>query len=497
MRRTLTVGSTLLLLAACNNGDNAKCASGTTLCNKTCTVLQFDPSNCGACGTACASGQLCINGKCAVCGPGLTACSQGCVDVQSDFNNCGGCSVVCNPGEACRAGTCTLACPSGLQLCPSGSTNVCVDNGRDPLNCGGCGITCKASEVCLNGNCQLDCPQPYTGCMANDAGYCADELHDPGNCGACGNVCGAGTMCVMGSCALQCPASFKICPAVTVLADGGLTIDNSDGGLRCVDPKSDPLNCGGCGADDTSGLGTYPHACGPAVPGNNTAPTCVNGSCQAVCLPGFLDCDTSGGPPPAHSLGALPNDEVCIDPNFDDCNCGGCGNVCDGWNDNGSGSCFNNALPAAQVCCSNQCKDLLLDTSCGTSCGDAAACDGGSPTCCANAANTGGACTNTNSDLLHCGACDGDCTSLGYGKPGCCTGACDDLSRDTNNCNGCGNACTADAGVAACCPVTTDAGVIGACTDTNNDTHNCGGCGNDCETQCGAPGCTNGGCNCS
>ena len=41
-----------------------QCQVGFTDCNGTCTNLNIDKNNCGACGHMCASGQACVSGKC-------------------------------------------------------------------------------------------------------------------------------------------------------------------------------------------------------------------------------------------------------------------------------------------------------------------------------------------------------------------------------------------------------------------------------------------------
>ncbi|MFT3839777.1 MAG: MXAN_6577-like cysteine-rich protein [Myxococcaceae bacterium] len=403
------------LAAACNTSSPSDCPDAGTLCGKTCTLLKFDPANCGSCGNACAAGELCLDGACSACAPGLDLCASGCTDLTIDSSNCGSCTHQCNPGEACRGGVCTLSCPSGTQLC----SNVCVDNGRDPNNCGDCGHACKTGELCVNGGCQFDCPSPFTACTDADGGsYCADPLHDGANCGGCGNTCGAGQLCVMGHCALDCPGSFKLCPTVTVLADGGVSVNASDAGVRCVDPQTDPLNCGGCGNDDTTGLGDYPHLC-IAAPGLNDVGVCVMGSCASSCAPGFLHCDSFGTPT---KIG-LPDQIVCIDPTTDSCDCGGCGNACDGWGDTAPGSCQQFVNVPNQVCCSSACQNQLLDSSCGANC-QVAACDGGTPTCCPDSLTNGGACTDLQADPRNCGSCSNDCILQCGPNAVCVNGSC-------------------------------------------------------------------------
>jgi hypothetical protein len=41
------------------------CPSGQTACVTTCTDVQSDAKNCGACGNVCPTGQTCAQGKCA------------------------------------------------------------------------------------------------------------------------------------------------------------------------------------------------------------------------------------------------------------------------------------------------------------------------------------------------------------------------------------------------------------------------------------------------
>jgi hypothetical protein len=67
----------------------------------------------------------------------------------------------------------------------------------------------------------------------------------------------------------------------------------------CIDPKSDPQNCGGCGK-----------AC-PAVA--NATSSCSDGQCTFSCNAGLSQC---GG--------------VCVDTRSDVMNCGKCGKKCGG-----------------------------------------------------------------------------------------------------------------------------------------------------------------------
>jgi hypothetical protein len=231
--------------------DSGPCGPGTALCNGTCTVLAFDPSNCGACGTQCQKGQACSNGKCGLdCNGGTTLCASACVDTQNDPSNCGGCMKSCPIGQVCSAGKCDLFCNGGTTRC----NNVCVDTASDPNNCGFCGNKCPMGFVCNGqGGCDTKCSGGTTQCGQ----ACVDVQIDPKNCGQCGNACASGQVCSQGKCQSTC--------------GGGLT----QCGSFCVDTQNDQKNCGQCG-----------FVC-------QGTDKCMAGKCVA-CDPQTTDCDGDG-----------------------------------------------------------------------------------------------------------------------------------------------------------------------------------------------------------
>ncbi len=219
-----------LLVACSSGGDNTStpdatpftCPAGSTDCGGSCVIVDRDPQNCGACGTACPDGQVCSQGQCGLtCLGGATKCGDTCTDIKVDSKNCGGCGAACPAGEYCSAGACGFTCGGDTTMCGDAG---CFDTQSDRFNCGGCGTACEVGEDCVQSACALQCQQGLTLCPTPDAGVypsdagadaaflgpneCTDIDFDPFNCGGCGTACNGSTpKCSFGTC---------------VAADGGI-----------------------------------------------------------------------------------------------------------------------------------------------------------------------------------------------------------------------------------------------------------------------------------
>lgn len=173
-----------------------------------------------------------------------------------------------------------LTCDTGETAC----NGVCVDLLTDEANCGACGEVCNSDLVgvaCIAGACvRTSCPAALPLQCGETVDDCVDPTTDPNNCGACGVVC-TGGVCVGGACG-ACDEGETAC--------GGV----------CVATCCDNNNCGACGVVCTGGLTCFEGQC-----------DCPSGDCG--CDEGQVDC---GG--------------TCVATCCDNNNCGGCGIVCTG-----------------------------------------------------------------------------------------------------------------------------------------------------------------------
>jgi Stigma-specific protein, Stig1 len=305
--------------------------------------------------------------------------------------------------------------------------------------------------VVLSRYAQGGCPPGMISC----SGGCVSLNLDPQHCGGCGTVCPFGTQCYNGICTLfACPVGYGNC--------NGLLADGCE-----INLLTSNTNCGTCG-----NLCNFP----------NATSTCVNGICVITsCNPGFYDCN-----------GFTP-DGCESDINFDQNNCGACGNVCSF--PNATGYCINGVCGMTCNPGYSDCNGIMADgcevntqnnlTNCGF-CGNVcqalpnatSICVGG--TCMIGSCSAGfGDCNNSPidgcesnilSDVFHCGSCNNLCLfqnasatcvngmcvmgncNLGFGDcnnspiDGCETF----LSNNINNCGACGNVCALPNAISQC-----------------------------------------------
>ncbi len=111
-------------------------------CETPCALVCDNDSQCVQQGAL--PGYYCLNNS--VCLPDCYKCGGNCVET---FANCGACGVACAPGQVCSRGACAAACEAGFSNC-AGS---CYDLAKDRVHCGDCGRTCGRDQICLDNSC--------------------------------------------------------------------------------------------------------------------------------------------------------------------------------------------------------------------------------------------------------------------------------------------------------------------------------------------------------
>ncbi len=216
----------------------------------------------------------------------------------------------CPDETVCRSGRCR--CPDNMA--PNRCAGECMSFDTNPQHCGGCNKPpCPAGTVCAGGNCitgnstacgdcgpgRICCGDPDIpgtgGCVFPTINH-VDCDGCPVNCGGCGIQCGRGQLCCRG---------------------------------RCITPRNDPENCGGC------------------LDGKRCDPNqvCHAGRCRDECPRPLRQCGrTCGNPNTQVCCGHqtvidkedIANDRVkccrgnVVDIQSDVKNCGSCGCECEG-----------------------------------------------------------------------------------------------------------------------------------------------------------------------
>ena len=370
-------------------------------------------------------------------------------------------------GTAVTSYQCNPACPSGFR-CEAGGCvgdSVVPDIGGQPHGdlavtcspaCSGATPFCDSTNTCVECLASSDCPRgeqckklgtlptcqpgcdvdqdcPAQGKCCDHA--CIDPMTDPGNCGGCGNHCTsthATSSCAAGAC--QSAACLE--------GWGDCNNDPADGCEASL--ASDPANCGHCAT---------------ACQFDHATAACSNTCYIAACEFGFGDCDESPG-------------NGCEGNTLSDIkNCGSCGNVCNGAPHAKVGcinaSCVLTECAAGFGDCDGSSADgcetpVLSDAKncgvCGLECPMGLVCRNGACTCpnC-NFPNAVSKCINNMCAMGKCLDGFGDCDGLT--KTGCEV----DLTTDSANCAACGVPC----GKGQTC-------IAGVCEDVRPDVMQCG-----------------------
>ena len=350
------------------------------------------------------------------CPAGQTRCGDACVDTQSDPAHCGSCVLNCRalpgvdaPSVSCARGACAVHdhCALGFGDCDSAAANGCEADLSRSVSCGACGNACSGatptcSMVMADGGASRACTSGCTPMTpARCGGSCVDTRTDPLNCGACGARCSppnATPSCVAGACAIGACTS-PFANCDAVAANGCET-----------DTSASTAHCGACGV-----------ACAPRA---NSSPSCARGACTYTCNAGFGDCD---------------------------------GNAANG--------CETNLATTASSCgmCGRSCALSNATAGCNLGACTVASCAVGFGDCNGNAAD--GCEVDVRTSVSNCGTCGRVCTLLNA-TPVCSAGTCAIAS--------CGS------GFGNC-----DGNPANGCETTLSTPTNCGTCGLACPTPAG------------
>ncbi len=132
-----------------NDACSIRCGASTPdRCPNACVDFDSDRANCGACGRACAQGQLCVNRDCMA----PPQCSMARDAACTGQTYCNLTTRMCAPGCDGRSGQCPLA-----QMCDT-QTNACVC-AAGTRTCGSSCVTCPSGANIAVVGCE-GCPPP-------------------------------------------------------------------------------------------------------------------------------------------------------------------------------------------------------------------------------------------------------------------------------------------------------------------------------------------------
>jgi hypothetical protein len=359
---------------------------------------------------------------------------------------------------------------------PPHCENQLVDEGESDLDCGGACLPCALTQLC---NSNADCREGQCTDGTCQAAGCSDGVQSEnetdvdcggGGCKRCavGDGCTLAADCQQGVCTDQTCAEPSCDDRVinggeTDFDCGGLDCPKCLAGQICLTPSDcvgSECNAGRCALSCAAGSGNCDGDASNACEANLRTDSDHCGDCATVCS---LTNAT------ASCVAGVCRVESCTPP-FADCN----GSPEDGCEVNTKTDVDNCGACAAKPCPKLNGQAFCADSQCGITC------------------------TENFAD------CDGEAGN----------GCEKDVSRDINNCGGCGKACAASSGKTAWCRKgqcgeTTCAPGRGDCngdpdddaanggceTDLKTDVDSCGACGTTCgisggEAQCSAGACS-------
>lgn len=154
------------------------CKNNYLNCNNKCVNTQTDSSNCGACSTACKTGEACSAGKCTVtatCGNSVIEGTEECDKDKLGSATCvskGYASGTLKCDSACKLDTswCVAACAPST--CDSAGTSYCDSTTKTF-------VACPSGQTCSGGQCATAGSSMESGCSTGTekiGGKCTDIL---------------------------------------------------------------------------------------------------------------------------------------------------------------------------------------------------------------------------------------------------------------------------------------------------------------------------------
>ncbi len=386
-------------------------------------------TNCGSCGTTCTATNgtpACVAGACAVreCNPGYRNCddvtANGCeVDTNTSMSHCGACGRACASGQVCSMGVCQIDCAAPVTRCGEACFNLLDDESH----CGSCTTACRADQICTAGSCVCPAGQEVCGgtcqavgaaCTSTGNGGCEQAgtvmcVGTAARCGASPRTSGACTSPVGGMCNTSgqcaCPTGQTNCGGVCRTIGGACTSPGSGGceqtGITICDGTSTRCNA----VVRTSGACSTPIG---GVCGSSGVCACPVGqsNCSGTCRATGATCTSptgSGGCQQNGTVICLGNSTTCsASPRTSGTCATPIGGTC-----NGSGNCV---CSSAQLNCSNTCQATGTCTTAGSGgCQQTGTyvCSGTGRVCSVSGPRTSGHCpTSTSANVCNgAGAC--------------------------------------------------------------------------------------------